>query len=134
MVENEEHTFARESSASFLTDAGVGILWTAMGKHLRLDILASKSWDEASPHLERRIVEHVLSLYRDQVVANEGQGHLDRRTKQALANLRKRLFYYPWERNVTELAIAAAGAPTNSCSSCSQCLRYSCSQQHVDPA
>ena len=84
------------------------------GKHLRLNIPIITSWNEASPHLERCIVEHAHALYRDQVAANEGQGHLDRRTKQALAKLKRRLFYYPWERNVTELARAAAGAPTGS--------------------
>ena len=110
MQEDEEHNFARQSSATFLKEAGVGILWLQLSEHVQLDIPTRTSWDEASPHLEQCIVEHVRALYRVQVATTGGQGHSGRRTKRVLASLTRRLVYYPWERNV-------AGA----CHGCNRC-------------
>ena len=114
MVENEEHTFARQSSATFLKEAGVGILWLPLSEHVQLDIPTRTSWDEASPHLERCIVEHVHALYRVQVATTGGQGHSGRRTKRVLASLTNGSFITLGNGTWLGLAIAEADAPSNS--------------------
>ena len=100
MVENEEHTFARQSTATFLKESGVGILWIPLREHVQLDIPTITSWAEASPHLERCIVERVRALDRILVATTGGQGHSGKRTKRVLAGVKTRLIYYLWEQDV----------------------------------
>ena len=72
MLKTDEHTLARYSTAEFLQESGVGILWMSLEEDLQIDLPGCTSWEEASPRLKRCIVQNVRDVYRVDVSSGNG--------------------------------------------------------------